>query len=84
MWRLPAGRITALRDMGNSQFLDLSDFDGRIQLFVNKKAIGEEQAGADQADDRAAIFHRLIALKDKRKAGRDQQHGNAKQRQPAE
>ena len=38
-----AGRITALRDMGNSQFLDISDFDGRIQLFVNKKAIGEEQ-----------------------------------------
>ena len=38
-----AGRITALRDMGNSQFLDLSDFDGRIQLFVNKKAVGEEQ-----------------------------------------
>ena len=38
-----AGRITALRDMGNSQFLDLSNFDGRIQIFVNKKAIGPEQ-----------------------------------------
>lgn len=28
-----AGRITAHRDMGKSQFLDLSDFSGRIQTF---------------------------------------------------
>jgi lysyl-tRNA synthetase class 2 len=37
-----AGRITALRDMGKSNFLDLSDLDGRIQAFVNQKEIGEE------------------------------------------
>lgn len=37
-----AGRITALRDMGKSQFLDLSDLNGRIQVFVNKNAIGDE------------------------------------------
>ncbi len=37
-----AGRITALRDMGKSNFLDLSDLNGRIQAFVNKGAIGDE------------------------------------------
>lgn len=37
-----AGRITALRDMGKSNFLDLSDLEGRIQTFVNQKEIGEE------------------------------------------
>lgn len=37
-----AGRITAQRDMGKSHFLDLSDLNGRIQLFVNKGAIGDE------------------------------------------
>ncbi len=37
-----AGRITALRDMGRSNFLDLSDAEGRIQAFVNRKEIGEE------------------------------------------
>ncbi|MCB1202855.1 MAG: lysine--tRNA ligase [Verrucomicrobiae bacterium] len=37
-----AGRITALRDMGKSNFLDLSDLNGRIQAFVNQKEIGEE------------------------------------------
>jgi lysyl-tRNA synthetase class 2 len=36
-----AGRITALRDMGKSHFLDLSDLNGRIQVFVNKGAIGD-------------------------------------------
>ncbi len=38
-----AGRVTALRDMGKSNFLDISDINGRIQIFVNQKAIGEEQ-----------------------------------------
>ena len=38
-----AGRITALRDMGNSQFLNLADLDGHIQVFLNKKALGPEQ-----------------------------------------
>ncbi len=37
-----AGRITALRDMGKSHFLDLSDLNGRLQVFVNKGAIGDE------------------------------------------
>jgi len=37
-----AGRITAHRDMGKSQFLDLSDATGRIQIFLHAKEIGEE------------------------------------------
>ena len=41
-----AGRITALRDMGKSNFLDISDINGRIQIFVNQKAIGDEQWAA--------------------------------------
>ncbi len=38
-----AGRITAHRDMGKSQFLDLKDTSGRIQVFANQKMIGDEQ-----------------------------------------
>ena len=38
-----AGRITAHRDMGKSQFLDVSDATGRIQIFLHAKEIGEEQ-----------------------------------------
>ena len=38
-----AGRITAHRDMGKSQFLDISDFSGRMQIFLHGKEIGEEQ-----------------------------------------
>jgi lysyl-tRNA synthetase class 2 len=37
-----AGRITAHRDMGKSHFLDLSDFSGRIQIFVHPKEISDE------------------------------------------
>jgi lysyl-tRNA synthetase class 2 len=37
-----AGRVTAHRDMGKSHFLDLSDFSGRIQLFIHPKQIGDE------------------------------------------
>lgn len=37
-----AGRITAHRDMGKSQFLDISDFSGRMQIFLHAKEIGEE------------------------------------------
>lgn len=37
-----AGRITAHRDMGKSQFMDLKDQSGRIQIYVQKKAIGDE------------------------------------------
>jgi lysyl-tRNA synthetase class 2 len=39
-----AGRITAHRNMGKSQFLDLSDISGRIQIFVNLKECAPEQA----------------------------------------
>lgn len=45
-----AGRITAHRDMGKSHFLDLSDFTGRIQIFVHGKEIG---------DERMAVFKNL-------------------------
>jgi len=38
-----AGRITAHRNMGKSQFLDLSDVSGRLQLFVSLKELSPEQ-----------------------------------------
>src|SRR6266702_5734681 len=38
-----AGRITAHRDMGKSQFLDLKDQSGRIQVYAQKQALGDEQ-----------------------------------------
>ena len=37
-----AGRITAHRDMGKSHFFDVSDFQGRIQCYLNAKAVGDE------------------------------------------
>jgi lysyl-tRNA synthetase class 2 len=40
---LIAGRITAHRDMGKSQFIDLKDITGRIQVYAQKQAIGDEQ-----------------------------------------
>jgi lysyl-tRNA synthetase class 2 len=39
-----AGRITAHRNMGKSQFLDLNDISGRIQIFVNLKECNPEDA----------------------------------------
>lgn len=36
-----AGRITAHRDMGRSHFLDLSDFTGRLQIFVSVRELDE-------------------------------------------
>jgi lysyl-tRNA synthetase class 2 len=39
-----AGRITAHRNMGKSQFLDLSDISGRLQIFVSLKELSPEQA----------------------------------------
>ena len=39
-----AGRITAHRNMGKSQFLDLSDISGRIQIFVNLKECSPDEA----------------------------------------
>lgn len=38
-----AGRLTAHRDMGKSQFVDLKDITGRIQVFAQKQALGDEQ-----------------------------------------
>jgi lysyl-tRNA synthetase, class II len=36
-----AGRLTAHRDMGKSQFLDLRDETGRLQIYLQKQAIGD-------------------------------------------
>lgn len=38
-----AGRITAHRDMGKSQFLDLKDQSGRMQIYAQKQVLGDEQ-----------------------------------------
>ncbi len=38
-----AGRITAHRDMGQSMFLDLKDSSGRLQVYAQKNALGDEQ-----------------------------------------
>src|SRR5437762_537263 len=38
-----AGRITAHRDMGKSQFIDLKDQSGRLQVYAQKQALGDEQ-----------------------------------------
>lgn len=37
-----AGRITAHRDMGKSQFVDLRDVTGRIQVYAQKAGLGDE------------------------------------------
>lgn len=37
-----AGRVTARRDMGKSHFLDISDHSGRMQVYLQDKAIGED------------------------------------------
>lgn len=38
-----AGRIMAFRHMGKASFVDIQDKQGRIQLFVGRDAIGEEE-----------------------------------------
>ena len=48
---LVAGRITAHRNMGKSQFLDLSDITGRIQIFVNLKECNPDDAEIFQVLD---------------------------------
>jgi lysyl-tRNA synthetase class 2 len=40
-----AGRVTAHRDMGKSQFLDLKDQTGRLQIYAQKQVLGDEQFG---------------------------------------
>ncbi len=37
-----AGRITAHRDMGKSQFIDVKDQSGRIQVYTQKNVLGDE------------------------------------------
>jgi lysyl-tRNA synthetase class 2 len=37
-----AGRITAHREMGKSMFIDLKDQSGRIQIYAQKQALGDE------------------------------------------
>jgi lysyl-tRNA synthetase, class II len=39
-----AGRVTAHRNMGKSQFLDLSDITGHLQIFVSLKELSPAQA----------------------------------------
>jgi lysyl-tRNA synthetase class 2 len=43
------GRVTAMRDMGKSRFADLRDESGKIQLFLNKKMLGDD--GFEALDD---------------------------------
>ncbi len=38
-----AGRLTAHRDMGKSQFVDLKDQSGRVQVYAQKQTLGDEQ-----------------------------------------
>jgi lysyl-tRNA synthetase class 2 len=38
-----AGRITAHRDMGRSMFVDVRDQSGRLQVYAQQNALGEEQ-----------------------------------------
>src|SRR5260370_8908597 len=42
-----AGRITALRNMGKSQFMDVSDLSGRLQIYVNLKRSEERRVGKE-------------------------------------
>jgi lysyl-tRNA synthetase class 2 len=39
---ITAGRLTGIRNMGGSIFADLKDSSGKMQLFINKKVIGED------------------------------------------
>ena len=38
-----AGRITAHREMGKSIFIDIKDQSGRLQVYAQKQALGDEQ-----------------------------------------
>ena len=37
-----AGRILSRREMGKAAFFDLGDISGRIQVYINKKEVGDE------------------------------------------
>jgi len=36
-----AGRLSAIREMGKAEFLDIFDLDGHVQLHVKRNAVGE-------------------------------------------
>ena len=38
-----AGRVLSHRDMGKSLFVDIKDSTGKIQLYIQKQSVGEEQ-----------------------------------------
>src|SRR5882762_5949263 len=38
-----AGRVTAHRDMGKSMFIDVRDQSGRLQVYAQKQALGDDQ-----------------------------------------
>ncbi len=38
-----AGRLLAIRDMGKSVFATLGDIHGRIQIYINKKGVSEQE-----------------------------------------
>src|SRR5688572_3017627 len=38
-----AGRVSAHRDMGKSMFIDIKDQSGRIQVYAQKNALGDDQ-----------------------------------------
>jgi lysyl-tRNA synthetase class 2 len=37
-----AGRMMSRRDMGKANFINIADFSGNIQIYVNQKEVGEE------------------------------------------
>ena len=63
-----AGRITAHRDMGKSRFLDISDFSGRIQIFVHAREIGDAACIFKQLDigDWVGVEGESFVTKDRR------------------
>jgi lysyl-tRNA synthetase class 2 len=50
-----AGRLQGVRDMGKSVFADISDEHGRIQLFLRREEVGE---------DEHLVFRKLVDLGD--------------------
>ncbi len=51
-----AGRIMAFRHMGKASFLDIQDKQGRIQIFVSKDALGDEEYSWFKSYDRGDIL----------------------------
>lgn len=51
-----AGRIMAFRHMGKASFLDIQDKQGRIQIFVSKDQLGDEEYDWFKTYDRGDIL----------------------------